>query len=105
MGILLWASAVIGRYAGVDGVLEGQELVDRGPYRRVRHPIYGCFITITFGLALMFRSYLLVAALASWLAASWWAAKAEEVLLSATLGERYDAYRRRTGRFLPKVQG
>jgi protein-S-isoprenylcysteine O-methyltransferase Ste14 len=104
--VLVWASWAMGHFTGIDGVAEGQELVTSGPYRYVRHPIYACFTAIVIGLALAFRSYLLVAVAALWLVSSLWWASAEEALLSSAdgFGERYQALRRRTGRFLPRLR-
>jgi len=49
-GILLrqWSIAVLGRYfSRTVGVQEGQAVVDRGPYRLVRHPAYtGSLLTM-----------------------------------------------------------
>lgn len=106
MGVLVWASWVMKHYTGVDGVAEGHELVTSGPYRYARHPIYACFTAIALGLALTFRSFPLVAAAAAWFIASLWWVEAEEKLLASAegFGDRYAAYRRRTGRLLPKLR-
>jgi protein-S-isoprenylcysteine O-methyltransferase Ste14 len=103
--VLLWSARVMRRYMAVDGVMEDHELVTSGPYRYVRHPVYGSFTAIAVGLALVFRSYLLVAVAVAWVAASFRWAAAEEALLSSPdgLGEAYPAYRQRTGRFLPRL--
>jgi protein-S-isoprenylcysteine O-methyltransferase Ste14 len=71
--VLVWAARVLGGYVSQDGVAEGHELVAAGPYRYVRHPVYGSFTAIAVGLGLVSRSYLLVGVAAVWLAASlWW---------------------------------
>jgi protein-S-isoprenylcysteine O-methyltransferase Ste14 len=102
---LVWASWVMGHLTGVDGVAERQELVTSGPYRYVRHPIYTCFTVVVIGLALTFRSHVLVAVAGAWFVSSlWWTAAEEELLSSADgFGDRYRAYRGATGRFLPRV--
>jgi protein-S-isoprenylcysteine O-methyltransferase Ste14 len=104
--VLVWAARVLGGYMSQDGLTEGHEVVDRGPYRYVRHPVYGSFTAIAAGLGLVFRSYLLMGVAAVWLAASLWWAVAEEALLSSSegLGEAYRSYGERTGRFLPKLR-
>lgn len=106
MVVLIWAARILGRYLSVDGVAENHELVASGPFRYVRHPVYGAFTAITVGLALVFRSYLLVAAAAAWVAAGQWWAAAEEALLASPegLGEAYRIYSERTGRFLPRLR-
>lgn len=103
--VLVWAARVLGRYMGVEGVTEDHTLVTSGPYRYVRHPVYGSFTVIAAGLALVFRSYLLAAVAAVWLAASMRWAAAEEVLASPEgLDEAYRSYRELTGRFLPRLR-
>jgi protein-S-isoprenylcysteine O-methyltransferase Ste14 len=106
MIVLVWAARVLGGYMSQDGVIEDHEVVASGPYRYVRHPVYGSFTAIAVGLGLVFRSYLLVGVAAVWLAASLWWAAAEEALLSSPdgLGEAYRSYSERTGRFLPRLR-
>jgi protein-S-isoprenylcysteine O-methyltransferase Ste14 len=104
MVVGVWAARVLGGYMDVDGVTEDHDLVASGPYRYVRHPVYGSFTAIAAGLALVFRSYLLVGVAVAWLAAAQWWVRAEEALLAAPagLGDTYRTYRERTGRFLPR---
>lgn len=104
--VLLWAARVMGGYMSQDGVTEDHEVVTSGPYRYVRHPVYGSFTAIAMGLGLAFRSYLLAGVAAVWLAASLWWAAAEETLLASPegLGEAYRSYSQRTGRFIPRLR-
>jgi protein-S-isoprenylcysteine O-methyltransferase Ste14 len=106
MVMLVWAGRTLGRYMDVDGVAEDHELVASGPYRYVRHPVYGSFTAIAVGLGLVFRSYLLVGVAVVWLAASMrWAAQEEALLASPEgLGDTYRSYSERTGRFLPRLR-
>jgi protein-S-isoprenylcysteine O-methyltransferase Ste14 len=70
------------------------ELVQRGPYRVLRHPIYVGGFLLFAGLSLVFSVYGL--ALTAVLAAFWVAkARLEERLLSERFPE-YAEYRRRT---------
>jgi len=105
MTVLVWAARVLRRYMDVNGVTEDHELVASGPYRYVRHPVYSSFTAIAAGLGLVFRSYLLAAVAAVWLAAGmWWAAEEETLLASPdALGDAYRTYSERTGRFLPTL--
>jgi protein-S-isoprenylcysteine O-methyltransferase Ste14 len=79
---------------------DDSRLVESGPYRWVRHPIYGGLVLATAGWALLTAS---PATLALWPATAaffWRKARREE----AWLEERfpgYDDYRRRTRRLLP----
>lgn len=106
MGVLVWAARALRGYMAVDGVTEDHALVASGPYRYVRHPVYGSFTAIVVGLGLVFRSYLLVGVAAVVVVACMWWAAAEEALLEAPegLGDAYRTYSQRTGRFLPRLR-
>jgi protein-S-isoprenylcysteine O-methyltransferase Ste14 len=103
--VLVWAARDLGRYLSVDGATEDHELVATGPYRYVRHPVYGSFTAIAAGLGLVFRSYLLAGVAVVWLAAAQCWVRAEEALLASPegLGDTYRTYSERTGRFLPRL--
>jgi protein-S-isoprenylcysteine O-methyltransferase Ste14 len=87
-------------------LLEGQELITRGPYHWVRHPIYTSFL-------LVLGSLLLVAA--NWFVGGVWIVMtgldvtarmdAEEAMLLSQFGERYRAYANRTGRLFVRLSG
>jgi protein-S-isoprenylcysteine O-methyltransferase Ste14 len=70
------------------------ELVDRGPFRYLRHPIYVGGVLFFGGLSLVFSVYGLVLTL---VLAAFWVAKArlEERHLAGRFPE-YEDYRRRT---------
>jgi protein-S-isoprenylcysteine O-methyltransferase Ste14 len=106
MTVLLWASRVMRRYLAIDGLATGHELVTHGPYRYVRHPVYGSFMAIALGTGLVFRSYLLLGLSVVLILTGLWWARAEERLLASTegFGDAYRAYAARTGRFLPSLR-
>ena len=67
MVVAIWAARVMGGYIAVNGVTVDHELVTRGPYRYVRHPVYASLIAAGLGTALLFRSYLLIGVAAAYL--------------------------------------
>jgi protein-S-isoprenylcysteine O-methyltransferase Ste14 len=95
LSLLVWSARVSGALMGVDGVSEDHVLASSGPYRYVRHPVYGSFTLIAVGPALVFRSPLLAVVAAVWLVASSRWAAAEETLLASSegLGDVYGTYR------------
>jgi protein-S-isoprenylcysteine O-methyltransferase Ste14 len=101
----VWAARAIGRYGAVSGVTVDHQLVSNGPYRFVRHPVYTAMIAVAVGTTLVFQSYLLLGLAGLFIAIHLWWAAAEEKLLSSSegLGEGYQTYAARTGRFLPRV--
>src|SRR6266513_398568 len=100
----LWARVTLGRnWSGVVTLKEGHELVERGPYRFVRHPIYTGILTMFFGTALAqghlsgFVGTLLM------FASFWIKLRDEEKLMLQEFPERYADYRRRAKRIIPFV--
>jgi len=79
-------------------------LVTRGPYRWVRHPFYGCVAVFTSGTALLAANWFVgvTGALCMWLLVI--RTRTEEEHLLARFGPTYEAYRARTGRFLPRLR-
>lgn len=60
-----WAVAVLGRFFTVDvRVHPGQTVVDRGPYRWVRHPAYTGLIVAFIGIGLTLGNWAALAVLA-----------------------------------------
>ena len=79
---------------------EDAQFVDAGIYRRLRHPMYAALITTAVGWVVVTAS--VPAAVAATALAAWLDLKArrEEAWLLGRYPE-YEAYRRRTHRFIP----
>jgi protein-S-isoprenylcysteine O-methyltransferase Ste14 len=107
MAGVVWASRVMGRQLAINGLADDHELVTRGPYRYVRHPVYAAFAAIAIGTALVFRSYVVLGLSAMVVVAGRWWASAEEGLLASSegFGDAYGTYAARTGRFVPRLRG
>jgi protein-S-isoprenylcysteine O-methyltransferase Ste14 len=82
----------------------GMGLVTTGPYRLVRHPIYLGLALLAMGQALAFGSWPALMIVLSGIVPTFaWRARAEEILLSRTFGERYAVYRQRTKMIIPHL--
>jgi protein-S-isoprenylcysteine O-methyltransferase len=106
-GIVLrqWSIAVLGRYfSPTIGIQEGQAVVDRGPYRLVRHPSYTGLLIIYIGLGFVIQSWGTVLVLIAYFAAAFgYRIHVEEAVLTSKLGDEYVAYAKRTKRLIPYV--
>lgn len=107
---------ILGGYFGIAGVSvlgrnrtpypkprEGSELVERGIYARVRHPLYTSVMLVCFGWAAIWQSVpSLSAALATTLFFRAKAVREERWLRAKFPG--YAAYAKRVPRFIPKLR-
>ena len=106
-GLLLrwWAIVTLGRFFTVDVTIEkDHELVERGPFRVVRHPSYTGVLLAFVGFALSLRNWAaLLVILLPISAAFIRRMNVEEDALSRALGSRYISYMVRTKRLVPFV--
>lgn len=78
-------------------------LVQSGPYRRLRHPIYLGILLLIASKALLDANALLLCLLPPLLVLALRAIGREEATLAARHGQAWALYRRRTGRLLPRM--
>ncbi len=106
VGIAMWAALTLGAHFDHEvEVHEGHEVVRRGPYAVVRHPVYsglalhhlGAFVAT--GNLLFLTGTLLVSFPAFYVRA-----KEEERLLRAQLGHSYDDYSRDVAMLVPGIR-
>ncbi|WP_243076629.1 isoprenylcysteine carboxylmethyltransferase family protein [Microbacterium sp. SS28] len=77
------------------------KILDRGPFRVSRNPLYLGLIALDVGIALLWPSFWALALVPIGVVALWWGAIApEERYLSAKFGPEYDDYRARVRRWL-----
>ena len=84
---------------------EGHELVQHGPYRWVRHPLYTVATTTFVALGLVAANgYLLIAAVLAMIGIAILIVPKEEAELIRKFGAQYQDYQKRTGRFFPRLR-
>jgi protein-S-isoprenylcysteine O-methyltransferase Ste14 len=107
LGLLLrwWCFVTLGTYFTV--VLktsEDQRLVDRGPYRVLRHPSYTGLLLAFAGCGLMLGNWVSTAgSVAVVLIALVFRIRIEERALNATLGDRYRTFAAHRARLVPFI--
>lgn len=101
-GITVICWIVMGRNWSVAVVQDDQQLVTRGPFRLVRHPIYALSIVLMIctAIALPTLPMAIIAVLHIILLNI--KARGEERHLLAKYGEQYRTYMRTAGRFIPQ---
>jgi protein-S-isoprenylcysteine O-methyltransferase Ste14 len=87
-------------------VREKHELVTRGPYSCIRHPLYTSSILMTLAPALLLFHIVLIISFLGCLGIVYRRTVLEEELLASEegLGQAYRDYMQKTGRFLPKLE-
>src|SRR5207253_8374498 len=104
LAVALWARVILGRnWSGVVTLKEGHELVQRGPYRFVRHPIYTGVLIMSFATALVESRLAGFVGVLLMFASFWVKLDLEERLMLHQFPERYAAYRQRVKRIIPFV--
>ncbi|HTZ70742.1 MAG TPA: isoprenylcysteine carboxylmethyltransferase family protein [Acetobacteraceae bacterium] len=100
----LWARLTIGRnWSGTVTVKQAHALVDTGPYRLARHPIYTGLLLAFLGTAVAIdevRGWLAFALVA---AAFLRKMRTEEAFMVETFGSEYESYRTRVKSLVPFV--
>jgi protein-S-isoprenylcysteine O-methyltransferase Ste14 len=98
-----WAIVTLGRFFTVDVTIEkDHELVERGPFRWVRHPSYTGVLLAFVGWALTLGNWAaILVVLVPIFVAFVIRMNVEEEALQRALGDQYAAYMRRTKRLVP----
>lgn len=78
-------------------------LIESGPYRYIRHPIYASIYLLSLGLGCIFFTWLWFGVLLAFAPLWYWECMAEEREMVARYGPDYRAYQQRTGMILPKI--
>ena len=90
LAFAFWARITLGRnWSGVVTLKEGHELVERGPYRFVRHPIYTGILTMFFATALALGHLAGFAATFLMFVSFWIKLRDEEKLMLQQFPDRY----------------
>jgi protein-S-isoprenylcysteine O-methyltransferase Ste14 len=106
LGVLLaiWARLQLGgNWSGTVTIKQGHELIRRGPYAVVRHPIYTGFLLGLAGTALAGGYIHGLLGLFFALAGFWHKSRIEERFLIEQFGEAYVAYRKQVRALIPFI--
>jgi protein-S-isoprenylcysteine O-methyltransferase Ste14 len=104
LGLCLWARAVLGRnWSGTVTLKEDHELIIRGPYRLVRHPIYTGLLAMFIGTALEQGHSAGLIGLVLVFASFWIKSNYEEEVMHKQFPGQYAAYREEVKRIIPFI--
>ncbi len=104
MSFRLYSALWLGRQlSGHVAIQKDHQLIQGGPYSLIRHPLYVGLVVAYAGLGLVFRSWIVIAAVAMSVAFVLLRMRQEETLLAREFGAEFENYRRRTWRLVPRV--
>jgi protein-S-isoprenylcysteine O-methyltransferase Ste14 len=104
--LLVWASVLLGRLLIHEAaVREDHSLIESGPYRLVRHPVYAGYLALLLGSGVASLNVCLWLLWPVSLLGILIQAASEEKLLGERFGPNYERYVRRTGRLVPRFWG
>jgi protein-S-isoprenylcysteine O-methyltransferase Ste14 len=98
----IWSLATLGRCFGL--FPEARGLVQRGPYRLVRHPVYLGELISAVGLLVAKPHPIIVLLFAAFVALQYGRTVYEERALTAAFSEEYPSYAQRVGRLIPRFR-
>lgn len=100
-----YAIRVLGKFFSRDVAVSAEQVVvERGPYRYIRHPSYTGSLISFLGLGLALGNWLSIAAVMGCVIAGYaYRVRVEERALAEELGQPYVNYMQRTRRFIPFV--
>lgn len=104
IALAIWARRHIGEFWSARVTLKvDHQLIQSGPYARVRHPIYSGILLAMIGTALFIGEWRAVIGVVLIFLAHWMKARREEKLLESQFGQAYAEYRKRTGSLIPRL--
>lgn len=104
LGFCLWARGVLGRnWSGTITLKENHELIVRGPYRLVRHPIYTGLLAMVVATMLQQEHIAGIIGLVLVFISLWIKLSDEEEVMRKQFPNQYAAYRERVKRIIPFI--
>jgi protein-S-isoprenylcysteine O-methyltransferase Ste14 len=103
--LVYWGYWTLGQYFSAEvAIYQGQELVERGPYRFVRHPVYSGIFLAVIGGGFAVQSWAAVVLLVIMYAILFrYRIAAEEKVLISEFSEQYISYSKRVKRLIPFI--
>ncbi len=108
LALVLWARHTLGRNWGISTstqvkLRDEHQLVDSGPYARLRHPMYSGWWLSMLGLDLIYPVWAVFLMLVFSVISFASRARREEKVLAERFGEAWTDYRKRTWRLIPWI--
>ncbi len=104
IALTIWIELELGRqFSPQLQIRQDHQLITRGPYAHIRHPLYTALFGFGLSLALVTANWFFVAFFLVFLIGLLARVPKEERMLLEQFGEEYETYMLYTGRFFPKM--
>lgn len=101
-GLIFYSGLALGKQYSADVTIQkDHQLITSGPYHLIRHPRYLGVVSLAFGMPLIFRSWVGLAAGLFFTALVLLRIRDEEIVMHNEFGLQWDAYCRQSWRLLP----
>lgn len=102
--LFVWCHRSLGKnWSTILEIREGHELIQKGPYKRIRHPMYTHFWLLIISQGLVLDNWIvLVYGILAWGILYFLRVKEEEKMMIEEFGDEYKKYMKKTGRLFPK---
>ena len=102
LGLAIWSRRTLGdNWSSTVNLKQGHELIERGPYRFVRHPIYSAILLMGLGTAVAFARLACFIGLVPLFLGFWIKLLQEEALMTRQFPEEYPRYKARVRALVP----
>jgi protein-S-isoprenylcysteine O-methyltransferase len=102
--IVLWARTTLGgNWSAFVVFKENHDLIERGPYRYMRHPMYSGILIMVLGLAIFYGILGIFALFAIYFVGVFFKASREEMLMTKHFPKAYPDYKKRVKMLIPYV--
>jgi protein-S-isoprenylcysteine O-methyltransferase Ste14 len=103
---MMWARTTLGRNWGISTSLKAKlqadhELVQHGPYKVVRHPMYFGALVLSVGAVLVYPMWVILILAVSMMFSLTMRARREEAVLAERFGKAWEDYKMRTRFLIP----
>lgn len=100
----LWSVSILGRLFTFEiGIRAQHQMLEKGPYRLVRHPGYTGYLVMLLGMSLIYHSLGHFVVVIAAFSALYFRMNDEEKMLLQHFGEKYRNYILRTKRLIPFI--
>jgi len=106
LGFFIWCHKSLGKnWSTVLEIREKHKLIQKGPYKRIRHPMYTHFWLLIISQGLILNNWIvMIYGIFSWGILYFSRVKREEEMIIEEFGNEYKRFMKKTGRLFPRFK-